>query len=56
MLFYIHTQAPPPNTSQPPPPISAYNQGYNNYGYNYGSGYDYSYQQPAGYRSVSCAF
>ncbi|XP_050463891.1 zinc finger matrin-type protein CG9776-like isoform X2 [Cataglyphis hispanica] len=44
-------QAPPPNTSQPPPPISAYNQGYNNYGYNYGTGYDYSYQQPAGYRS-----
>lgn len=54
IIPYFCLQAPPPpNTSQPPPPITAYGQGYNNYAYNYGAGYDYGYQQPTGYRSVS---
>ncbi|XP_011310962.1 zinc finger matrin-type protein CG9776-like isoform X2 [Fopius arisanus] len=51
----VHNQyqaPPPPPTPQPPPqPIPPYNPGYGNYNYNYAPGYDYSYQQAAGYRS-----
>ncbi|XP_015109744.1 zinc finger matrin-type protein CG9776 isoform X2 [Diachasma alloeum] len=51
----VHNQyqaPPPPNPAQPPPqPIPPYNQAYGNYNYTYNQGYDYAYQQAAGYRS-----